>query len=168
MIRFGFSDAKASSKLDKKEDAIYNRVCEATKCVLEALEILGNFARPKSFTFHGATLLAFEREASVYSERERWMHIDGDTPVTETVCWQILGTIDNRVVNVVVQNTFYTFKDNRSGNWEFRLNGKRHVRPQDGGFTIDDIWQDTGTWEKFVDNPQGLHIFNGKGKETTR
>jgi len=71
-----------------------------------------------------------------------------DEPIDETYTWQVTGAISERIVNVVSEYIFHTYKHNRSGNGEWHINSKdAWLREDMGGLSIDDIWQDNDKWK---------------------
>ena len=148
MIKLGFCSVDAPYELRGKDDSIYDRVAGATETVFRTLRVLEDFAKPKAFTFHDASLIAFTvKPASGFQHHVR---VEGYTPIDEIDRWQIFGSIGDRTVNVVAEHIFHTHKDNRSGSGEYFINGKPLMKPEFGGVTLDDIWQDSEKWKPYA------------------
>lgn len=140
-IHCPFVSASPTSDLTKE------RVCDATESLLKAITILDDLAKPKQFNLSSAQLLQFDRIPSNGSRHH--VRVEGEKPIDEIVGWQIYGHIgdSDRIINCKVYHIFHTQEDNRSGSGEFFINGKTDCKPEYGGITLDDIWQDANKWE---------------------
>lgn len=153
--------------LNQPHEVLDMRVAGATATLLKALHAIDSLVKPKRFELHGAYLRRFEAKDNGFSRHS--MRCVGDLPIDEISEWQITGTVGERIVNVIVQGVFHTHQQNRSGNHEFTLNGKPNYRPEYGGITIDDIWQESGLYKNF-DKASSLGIIkqNRRGKVIKR
>jgi hypothetical protein len=154
-----FNSCSVDKALQLPDDLELYRVSAATETLIRGINRLGELAKPHSFVYSSAYLMKFERKISDgYSHTLR---VDDERPVEEISRWQIFGTINNRIANVVVEGTFYTSETNRSGHNEYLMNGKKlNHKPEYGGVTLDDIWQDNKKYEKFL-NAQVISISPG-------
>lgn len=121
------------------------RVADATEALLKTITILDELAKPKQFNLSSANLCRFDQLPSNGSRHS--VRVQDDILVDEIVKWQVYGNIGGRIVNVVVYHLFHTHKDNRSGSGEFFINGKTDRKPEYGGITLDDVWQDNDKWK---------------------
>jgi len=149
------------------EDITRKRVAGATDTLLRAINVIDSLVKPKHFKLTGAYLRHFEVTENGASNH--YLRVVDDTPIDEISEWQVIGTVGERIVNVIAQGIFHTHKNNRSGNYEYTFNGKPHYRPEYGGITVDDIWQETGLYKQFF-NASAIGIIkqNRKGKTVKR
>jgi len=149
------------------EDVVRKRVAEATDTLLKATNKIDYLVAPKHFKLTGAYLRQFEVQENGF--RNHALRVEGDCPIDEVSEWQIIGTVGGRIVNVIAKGIFHTHKNNRSGGHEFIFNGKPNYRPEYGGATIDDIWQETGLYKQFFKaSVAGIIKQNRKGKTIKR
>ncbi len=128
-----FRAISVSESLNRKHNDIDVRVAEATGVLLQAIDTISRLAKPKNLTVTGCYLRRFEQVTSDES-----MH------TIRIAEWQILATIQNRVVNVIAHGVFH------SGGRSLFINGKSiYIRPELGGVSLDDIWQDSNKWKEF-------------------
>jgi len=127
------------------DDQLHERVTDSAESLLRAISRIERLAERKQFVLIDATLVRFDRLPA--NGRSHNLRVVGDRPVVETHAWQIYGTIQGRFINAVSVYRFYTHEDNRSGHGESHLNGKdQSLKPQYGGVTLDDLWQDADLW----------------------
>jgi len=139
------------------------RVVGATNTLLRAIHMIDSLVAPKHFRLTGAYLRQFEAVDKGFDRHS--MRVVGDKPIDEISEWQVIGTVGDRIVNVIAYGVFHTHQKNRSGNYEYIFNGKPHFRPEYGGITIDDIWQETGLYKNFNKaNPTSIIQQNRRGK----
>ena len=142
------------------------RVAEATGALLQAINKIDYLVAPKRFNLTGAYLRRFEVQENGFTNHA--MRVEGDSPIDEISEWQIIGTVGDRIVNVIAGGIFHTHKENRSGNHEFIFNGKPDFRPEYGGATIDDIWQESEHYKNYDKaNAIGMIKTNRRGKVLT-
>ncbi len=143
------------------------QVVGATKTLLEAINIIDSLVAPKRFNLRDADLRVFEAKDNGFANHS--IRVEGESPIDEISEWQIIGTVGDRIVNIVARGVFHTHQHDRSGNRELTINGKPNYKPEYGGINIDDIWQETGEYEKFT-NASSLTIVSQKpsGKVITR
>jgi len=159
--------ASIREALNIGEDINRKRVAEATNTLLQAINKIDYLVAPKQFKLTGAYLRRFEVEEKGFANHA--VRIIGDSPIDEISEWQIIGTVGDRIVNVIAQGIFHTHKENRSGNHEFTFNGKPNYRPECGGTTIDDIWQESGIYKNYDKaNATSIVQQNRQGKVTKR
>ena len=129
------------------DDYPYPQVECCTEALLRTIRRLDGFASPKQFRLSCSTLIRFVSLPS--DERMHSVRVIAppDKPIDEVYVWQVTGDIGGRIVNIVCEYIFHTYKRNRSGNGEWHINGKdAWLREDMGGLSIDDIWQDTDMW----------------------
>jgi len=161
------SSASVREALNIGEDIIRKRVAEATDTLLKATNKIDYLVAPKHFKLTGAYLRQFEVQGNGFANHS--LRVEGDCPIDEISEWQIIGTVGDRIVNVIAKGIFHTHKNNRSGGHEFIFNGKPNYRPEYGGATIDDIWQETGIYRNFPNaNAIGMINQSRQGKVTKR
>lgn len=147
------------------EDVVRKRVAGATGTLLQAINKIDYLVAPKRFKLTGAYLRQFEVQENGFTNHS--LMVEGDCPIDEVSEWQIIGTVGDRIVNVIAKGIFHTHKNNRSGGREFIFNGKPAYRPEYGGATIDDIWQESGLYKNFPNaSPTGIIKQNRRGKVT--
>jgi hypothetical protein len=149
MAKINYTFVSANSDKEGHTIELNERVADATEALLKTITVLDNLAKPKQFVLSHADLLQFEQKPSMRSRHT--IMVDGYTPVEEIVKWQVTGKIGERFVNVVVYHLFHTFKGNRSGNGEYFINGKTTKKPEYGGITLEDIWDDNHKWDYKLD-----------------
>ena len=143
------------------------RVAEATGTLLQAINKIDYLVAPKRFNLTGAYLRHFEVQENGFANHS--MRVEGDSPIDEISEWQIVGTVGDRIVNVIARGIFHTHKENHSGNHELIFNGKPNYRPEYGGATVDDIWQESGIYKIYDKaNAIGMIQQNGRGKVIKR
>ena len=141
-IRVGFTNSAAGDVLDK-------RVASSAECLLRSIGTIERLAGRKHFILNSCHLLRFDRSPT--DGRGHQLHVDGDTPIVETCAWQIYGSVQGRIINAVSEYRFFTHEGNRSGHGESYLNGKEQsLKPEYGGVTLDDLWQDADLWRDAV------------------
>ena len=151
--------------LDK--DTTVLRVAGATNTLIRAIHMVDSLVAPKRFKLTGAYLRKFETQNNGFSRHA--LRCVGDEPIDEVSEWQVIGTVGDRIVNVIAQGVFHTHQHDRSGSYEYIFNGKPHHRPEYGGITIDDIWQESGLYKQADKaNPIGIIQQNRKGKVIKR
>lgn len=131
------------------EPDIKARVCDATESLLKTISILDDLAKPKNFKMGSTNLIRFDQLPS--NGNRHSVSVMGDIPIDEIVQWQVYGNIGDKIVNVVVYHIFHTHKENRSGGGEYFINGKKDCKPEFGGITLDDVWQDNNKWQYELD-----------------
>lgn len=147
--------------LDKDLSRI--RAADATGTLLQAINKIDYLVAPKRFNLTGAYLRHFEVQENGFTNHS--MRVEGDSAIDEISEWQIIGTVGDRIVNVIARGVFHTHKENRSGNRELTFNGKPDFRPECGGATIDDIWQEAGIYKNYEGaNTIGITTRNRQGK----
>lgn len=143
------------------------RVADATGALLQAINKIDYLVAPKRFNLKGAYLRQFEVQENGCSSHS--LIVEDDVPIDEVSEWQIVGTVGDRIVNVIAKGIFHTHKENRSGNHELFFNGKPNFRPEFGGATLEDIWQESGIYKNFEGaNALGLIKQGRSGKVITR
>lgn len=149
------------------EDVVRKRVAGATGTLLQAINKIDYLVAPKHFKLTGAYLRQFEVQEN--GSRHHSLRVEEDCPIDEVSEWQIIGTVGERIVNVIAKGIFHTYKNNRSGGHEFTFNGKPDHRPEYGGATIDDIWQESGLYKQFFKaSATGIITQNCRGKVIKR
>ena len=149
------------------EDITRKRVAGATDTLLRAINVIDSLVMPKHFSLTGAYLRQFEAADNGFSRHS--LRVVDDTPIDEISEWQVIGTVGERIVNVIAKGIFHTHRNNRSGNYEYTFNGKPHYRPEYGGITIDDIWQESGLYKQFFKaSATGIIKQNRQGKTIKR
>lgn len=129
------------------EDITRKRVAGATDTLLRVINVIDSLVKPKHFKLTGAYLRRFETADNGFSNHH--LRVVDDTPIDEISEWQVIGTVGERIVNIIAKGVFHTHQNNRSGNYEYTFNGKPNYRPEYGGITINDIWQETGLYKQF-------------------
>lgn len=143
------------------------QVAGATNTLLKAIHMIDSLVAPKRFNLSGAYLRRFETQDNGFSRHS--LRVVDDSPIDEISEWQVVGTVGDRIVNVIAQGIFHTHRSNRSGNHEYIFNGKPHHRPEYGGITIDDIWQEAGLYKNYGKaSAIGMIQQNRKGKVVKR
>ena len=159
--------ASVREALNIGEDVTRKRVSEATDTLLKAINKIDYLVAPKHFKLTGAYLRQFEVQEN--GSRNHSLRVEGDCPIDEISEWQVIGTVGERIVNVIARGIFHTHKNNRSGGHEFIFNGKPDYLPEYGGATIEDIWQETGIYKNFTcASATGMIQQNRRGKVTKR
>jgi len=139
----------------------------ATSTLIKALHMIDSLVAPKHFCLIGAYLRRFEAVDNGFSRHS--LKIEGEKPIDEISEWQVVGTAGDRIVNVIALGVFHTHQHNRSGNHEYSFNGKPYLRPEYGGITRDDIWQESGLYKQFNGaSPIGISLQNRQGKITRK
>lgn len=139
------------------------QVAGATETLLKGINIIDYLVKPKKFSLTSAYLRCFESKDNGFSNHR--VKVMDDNPVDEISEWQIIGTVREHIVNIVVRGIFHTHQHNRSGNHEFTINGKPDFRPEYGGITVDDIWQESGIYKQFSEASSiGIIQQNRQGK----
>lgn len=123
------------------------QVAGATHTLIKALHVIDSLVVPKRFILNSAYLRRFEAVDKGFSNHS--LRVDGDNPIDEISEWQVVGTAGDRIVNVIAYGVFHTHQNNRSGGYEYLFNGKPFNRPEYGGVTVDDIWQESGLYQQF-------------------
>ena len=151
---------------------INEQVVDSAEVLLKCCEYLSRLVSPKTFRFSSFALLKFERTPTDGSKHGMRIMLGGDDnylpTVDETIVWQVFGYVgnvkDRRTVNVIIRHILHTFKGDRSGTGETFINGKPLWKPEYGGLTVDDIWQDTELYKKEYADAQSFYTYKG-GKE---
>lgn len=147
-----YSMVSMSVTAELEKDVLNIRVAEASAALLNGIHIIESLVYPKQFETNFLKMLQFECKSTGLNQHKIKVH--DDQPIQETVSWHITGVASGRIVNVVVTSTFYTFAENRSGHRVITINGKQNMKPEFGGITVEDIWQESGCYLPFVEgNP---------------
>ena len=142
-----YSSVSISTTPELEKDVSNIRVAEAAAALLDGIHIIESLVYPKQFSTHFIKMLLFNR-IKTGSERHK-IHVLDEQPIKETVSWHITGVAGNRIVNAVITSIFYTSEFNRSGTREIFINGKPNYKPEFGGPTVEDIWQESGLYKQF-------------------
>lgn len=130
-----------------RHNELDERVSDSAEALLKTIGILDDLAKPKHFNLHNMALKQFDQLPSDESRHYVRVTCPKETPVDEIVCWQVYGDIGGRIVNVVAYHVFHTYINDRTGSGEYFINGKTDCKPERGGVTLDDIWQDNDKWK---------------------
>jgi len=131
------------------------RVAQASKSLIEGIQVIDSLAKPKQFNLSSAYLRRFDVEHN--GKRNHSIYCTDDVPIDEITEWQITGTVGDRIINAIVKYIFHTHENNRSGSGEFIINGKPYIKPEYGGITLEDIYQESELYKQY-DNTQSLGI----------
>lgn len=146
MAKLQSASVREALNLGLDHNATILRVAGATETLIKAIHVIDSLVAPKRFSLTGAYLRCFETQDNGFARHS--VKCEGDEPTDEISEWQVIGTVGDRIVNLIARGVFHTHKNNRSGNHEYLFNGKPNYRPEYGGVTIDDIWQESGLYKQ--------------------
>ena len=163
MANLQSSSVRVASNMGHDGNTEILRVADSAATLIKAIHMIDSLVAPKRFHLTGAYLRRFEAVDNGFAHHS--LRVEGDKPIDEISEWQVVGTVGDRIVNVIAFGVFHTHQHNRSGNREYSFNGKPYLRPEYGGITIDDIWQESGLYKQFNGaNPIGIFTQNRRGK----
>jgi hypothetical protein len=131
------------------------RTAQSAKVLINGIETIERLVKPKKFNLSYATLLKSEVIHNGFNNHS--VVVFADIPIDEIDVWQISGTVQDKIINVVVEHVFHTHEQNRSGSGETTINGKdSSLKVEYGGVSLADIYQESGLYKQCYEKALSL------------